>query len=70
MAYLQPTGGEPIPHDVLRAIARTLDLTISDEDLDPLSTAVRDQLASLQRLDSLDLSGVAPVLQFDPRWHD
>jgi Asp-tRNA(Asn)/Glu-tRNA(Gln) amidotransferase C subunit len=70
MAYLPPSGRPPIPIDELRDLARTVGLTIPEEDLAPLSTALRDQLASIERLDALDLDGVAPALRFDPRWHE
>lgn len=70
MAYLQSSGGEPISFDELRSLARMLDLAIPEEDLESLSTAVRDQLASINRLGRLDLTGIAPVLQFDPRRRD
>jgi hypothetical protein len=70
MAYLHSSEGDPISYERLRAIANTVDLVISNDDLDALSTAVRDQLASVKRLERLDLNGIAPVLRFDPRWHD
>jgi hypothetical protein len=70
MAYLQSSGGEPIPHDLLVAMGRALDLPIPREDLEPLAVALRDQLASIERIEALDLTGVGPVLTFDPRWHD
>jgi hypothetical protein len=70
MAYLQSTGGEPIPPEQIEAMGRALDLVIPPEDLEALSTALRDQLASVERIESLDLTGIAPARQFDPRWHD
>jgi hypothetical protein len=70
MAYLQSAGGAPIPPDVLRTIARTLDLNIPEEDLEALSVALRDQLASIDRIEALDLTGIGSSGQFDPRWHD
>ena len=70
MAYLHAAEGDPIPHETIVAMSRALDLVIPDEDLEPLATALRDQLGSIKRIESLDLSGVNPVLRFDPRWHD
>lgn len=70
MAYLQASGGDPIPHDLLIAMARALGLHIPEEDLAALSVALRDQLASVDRVEALDLAGISPVLRFDPRWHD
>lgn len=70
MAYLQSTGGDPIPHEEITAMGRTLDMFVPAEDLEALSTAIRDQLGSLERIESLNLTGVSPAVQFDPRWHD
>lgn len=70
MAYLQNSGGSPVPPDQIQAVASLLGLSIPTEDLEALSTALRDQLSSIDRLEVLDLSGVVPAPIFDPRWHD
>jgi hypothetical protein len=70
MAYLQTSGGEPVSHDLILAMSRIYRLEVPEEDLEPLAIALRDQLASIERLEALDLAGIVPVLQFDPRWHD
>jgi hypothetical protein len=70
MAYLQSSAGEPIPEETIRAWSRAIDLIIPEEDLEPLTTALRDQLASIKRIEALDLTGVLPLHRFDPRWHD
>lgn len=70
MAYLQPSDADPIPANLLAALARALDLVIPDEDLDPLSTALRDQLASIASIEALHPEDVSPPAPFDPRWHD
>lgn len=70
MAYLHATGGEPIPLETIATLGRLLGLAIPEEDLEALSVALRDQLAAIDAIESLDLSGVAPPVQFDPRWHD
>jgi hypothetical protein len=70
MAYLQSSGGDPISQDLILDMARVVGLVIPQEDLAPLSIALRDQLASIDRVEALDLDGVSPILQFDPRWHD
>lgn len=70
MAYIQSSGGEPIPPEHIVDMARLLGLSIPREDLEALSTALRDQLASMQRLETLDLDGIAPENHFDARWHD
>lgn len=70
MTYQQAAEGEPIPTETIRAMARVLSVPIYEEDLAPLSTALRDQLAAIARIESLDLSGVAPNPGFDVRWDD
>ena len=70
MAYLQPTSGEPISHEAITDMAMALGLTIPPEDLEALAAALRDQLASIERIETLDLTDMSPPVQFDPRWHD
>lgn len=70
MAYLHATGGAPVPTELIVALGRALDLAIPEEDLAPLSAALRDQLASIDRIEALDLTDVPPAGRFDPRWHD
>ena len=70
MAYLRSAGGEPIPHEIITVLGQTLGLSIPPEDLQALADALRDQLASIERIDALDLTNIAPAIQFDPRWHD
>jgi hypothetical protein len=43
-------------------------LDIPDEDLGTLAEELKNQLASMAVLDRLDLAGVDPILEFDPRW--
>ena len=70
MAYLHPASGDPVPPETIRALASILGLSIPDEDIETLSTALRDQLASIDALLALDLTGATPPPAFDPRWHD
>ncbi len=70
MAYIQSSGGEPIPPEQIVDMASMLGFSIPREDLEALSAALRDQLASTQRLEILDLDGIAPDHHFDARWHD
>lgn len=70
MAYLHPSSGDPLPQDVIGVLGRALGLAIPEEDVGPLSIALRDQLASIDRIERLDLSGVTRPSPFDPRWHE
>jgi hypothetical protein len=49
-------------------IARLLGLNVSPLETTTLAASVRDQLASIQSLEELDLTDVMPALEFDPRW--
>jgi hypothetical protein len=49
-------------------MARLLGLTLSPLEIPMLGASVRDQLASIQSLEELDLTDVMPALEFDPRW--
>lgn len=70
MAYTQSSGGEPVPPGTILRLAALAGLSIPEEDLEALSTALRDQLDSIARLETLDLSGIGPIHRFDARWHD
>jgi hypothetical protein len=49
-------------------MARVLGLSLPPAELASLAYAVRDQLASIQALEELDLTDIMPDLEFDPRW--
>jgi hypothetical protein len=68
MPYLRRTEAQPLTPDTVESLARLVGLTIPPEDVAPLARALTDQLASIDLLDRLDLAGVDPVLDFDPRW--
>jgi Asp-tRNA(Asn)/Glu-tRNA(Gln) amidotransferase C subunit len=71
MTYLQPrASAAPISPEVVELLARLVGLTLPPEDIEPLATALRSQLASIEALDELDLTDVNPILEFDPRWPD
>jgi hypothetical protein len=68
MGYVKPTSAEDIDPATIEAMARLLGLTVAPLDTTLLSASVRDQLASIQPLEELDLTDVMPALDFDPRW--
>ena len=68
MGYVKPTSAEDIDPATIEAIARLLGLNISPLETTTLAASVRDQLASIQSLEELDLTDVMPALEFDPRW--
>ncbi|MGH2614596.1 MAG: hypothetical protein ACRDJC_05115 [Thermomicrobiales bacterium] len=68
MGYVKPTAAEDIESETLAALARLAGFAIGPEEAAALAASVRDQLASVQSLEALDLTDIAPVLEFDPRW--
>ena len=70
MAYLHRSEGEPIAPETIRALAQILGLQIPEEDIEQLSMALRDQLASIDQLERLDLREIAPTPPFEVRWYD
>jgi Asp-tRNA(Asn)/Glu-tRNA(Gln) amidotransferase C subunit len=70
MAYIQPSGVAPLSTEQVEALARLAGVQVPPEDLMPLAAALANQIASIARLDQLDLARVNPILEFDPRWPD
>jgi Asp-tRNA(Asn)/Glu-tRNA(Gln) amidotransferase C subunit len=68
MGYVKPTSAEDIDPATIEAIARLLELNVSPLETTTLAASVRDQLASIQSLEELDLTDIMPALEFDPRW--
>jgi Asp-tRNA(Asn)/Glu-tRNA(Gln) amidotransferase C subunit len=68
MPYIRRSGAEPISTDTVKQLGHLAGLDIPAEDLDELAEALTNQLASVALLDQVDLSGVDPILEFDPRW--
>jgi hypothetical protein len=68
MGYVKPTSAEDIDPAMIEAMARLLGLTVPPLETTPLADSVRDQLASIQSLEELDLTDIMPALEFDPRW--
>jgi Asp-tRNA(Asn)/Glu-tRNA(Gln) amidotransferase C subunit len=70
MSYIRPSDGPPISHETLGMLARLAGITLRDGDLEPLATALRDQLASIEEIVALDLTDVDPAGAFDAAWDD
>ena len=51
-----------------RSDGTLLGLAVPPEEITALAASVRDQLASIQSLEDLDLTDIMPALEFDPRW--
>ncbi len=68
MGYVKPTSAQDIEPATIETLARLLGVQVSPEDAATVAANVRDQLASIQSLEDLDLTDIAPTLEFDPRW--
>lgn len=71
MSYLKPSASNiPLDPEAVTLLARLSGFTVPPEDVEPLTEALRNQLASIEQLEELDLTDVNPSLEFDPRWRD
>jgi hypothetical protein len=68
MGYVKPTSAEDIDPATIEALGRLLGLNVPPLETTALAALVRDQLASIQSLEELDLTDIMPALDFDPRW--
>jgi hypothetical protein len=68
VGYVKSTSGEEIAPATIEAMARLLGLAIPPDEIAALAASVRDQLASIASFEQLDLTDIAPALEFDPRW--
>jgi len=68
MSYVKFSDTAEIDPAIVEALAILLGLAVSGAETPMLSEAVRGQLASVQSLESLELSDIMPALEFDPRW--
>jgi hypothetical protein len=68
MGYVKFSDAPEIDRELVEALAVLLGLDIPVENIPELGEAVRDQLASVQSLEELDLTDIMPALEFDPRW--
>jgi hypothetical protein len=71
MSYIRATEAQDVSPELMALLARLVGLNVHPDDVEPLAIAIRDQLASIDRLEALDLGGldgVNPVGTYDPRW--
>ena len=68
VSYITSTVGDRIAFETIETLVSLAGFTVPPEDIPLLADALRDQLASIERLDRLDLTDVNPALEFDPRW--
>lgn len=68
VSYIKSTTGHRIDGETIETLVRLAGFTVPPEDVSRLADALRDQLASMEQLDQLNLTDVNPALEFDPRW--
>ena len=70
MAYIRQSNAPPISPETVETLAALIGLALPAEDVGPLATALTDQLASAAVLERLNLEGINPIEEFDPRWYE
>jgi hypothetical protein len=70
MSYIRQSTATPISPETVEKWAALIGLTLPVEDIAPLALALTDQLASYALLEALNLEGINPVEEFDPRWSE
>jgi hypothetical protein len=70
VSYLSAGGGHELSSETLELLAQLAGMPLPPEDIALLAGALRNQLASIELIDRLDLADVQPALRFDPRWDD
>jgi len=68
MGYVKPSAGSEIDLPLFEALARLLGLATPPDEAATMAATVGAQFASLDELDELDLTDIAPAVEFDPRW--
>ena len=70
MAYIRHSNASPISPETVETLAALIGLVLPAEDIGPLARALTDQLASAAVLEKLNLDGINPIEEFDPRWDE
>jgi Asp-tRNA(Asn)/Glu-tRNA(Gln) amidotransferase C subunit len=70
VSYLGRGAGDEISRETLELLAQIAGIQVPEDDAAGLTEALRNQLASIELIDRLDLTDVQPALWFDPRWDD
>jgi Asp-tRNA(Asn)/Glu-tRNA(Gln) amidotransferase C subunit len=59
---------QEITADTVRQLASVVGITVPEEDVDAVATALRSYRAAFEAVEALDLTEVDPVVVTDPRW--
>ena len=63
-------GLDALDPDTVRALAQVAGIDIPDEDLKPLTAALKQHLASIEALPTMDITDVEPPLVFRATWDE
>ena len=69
MPYIRPSSTRQCSTELIIALARSLELAVPAEDVEPITSELSAQFAAAATLERLDLDAVPPLPDFDPRWH-
>jgi Asp-tRNA(Asn)/Glu-tRNA(Gln) amidotransferase C subunit len=59
---------QEITADTVRQLARVVGITVPEEDVEAVATALRSYRVAFEAVEALDLTEVDPVVVTDPRW--
>lgn len=63
-------GVDALDSVAVRALAQVAGIDIPDEDLKPLTAALKQHLASIEALPTMDITDVEPPLVFRATWDE
>jgi Asp-tRNA(Asn)/Glu-tRNA(Gln) amidotransferase C subunit len=63
-------GLQELDSDTIRVLAKVAGIEIPDEDLAPLAAALKQHLASIDALPTMDITDVEPPLVFRVMWDE
>ena len=70
MSYGRTKAGERVDVDKVGWLAELLTLDVASEELEALTAALSNQLASIDMLEQYDLTDLSPILKMDARWYE
>ena len=63
-------GLDALDSETVRTLARIAGIDIPDEDLTPLTAALKQHLAAIEALPTMDITDVEPPLVFRVTWDE
>ena len=63
-------GADALDSDAVRVLAQVAGIDIPEEDLKPLTAALKQHLAAIEALPTMDITDVEPPLVFQVTWDE